>query len=599
MADATEAFRRAVALHSAGDLLAARAAYHDALAAAPDNADALGNLAVLALQLGDATASERLARETVARAPDHANGWNNLGLALKSRGDYAGAEAAFRKCLSLDVRHEQCWNNLGEARALIGDLEGAIAAYGRALALKPDMPAAVMAYVHRKQQIASWDGLDEVIARMSRLVRQGRSGIEAFGLLFCCQDPQEILQTARNCAREIEASVARNWGGLRFVHRRERATRIRIGYVSANFHDHAVGTLIAQMLESHDRSRFKTHGYCHTEVRGGELRRRILASFDRFADIRELDDVAAAQLINADGIDILVDLMGYTKGQRLRIFALRPAALQVSWIGFAGSIGGSIMDYIVADRTVVPAGSERFYDEKILFMPASYQVNDARRALAPTPPSRAQYGLAEEAMVYCCFNQIAKITPPMLDLWARILKEVPGSLLWLWRLNEPGMRNLGREFAGRGIGPERLVWGETLEGPEHLSRYGLCDLFLDTFPYGGHATASNALYGGCPLLALPGPTFASRVSASLLKAVGLPELIAASPRDYAVKAVTLGRDRSRLAALKRHLVSARASSPLFDGARFARDLERGFAAMMEHYWVGRPADHIELESEAG
>jgi tetratricopeptide (TPR) repeat protein len=228
-AAAIETFRRAVALHSAGDLPAARSAYETVLQDDPGHTDALGNLAILTLQLGDVGLSEKLARQTVARAPDHANGWNNLGLALKTKGDYAGAEAAFRKCLEFDPKHEQCWNNLGEARALIGDLEGAIPAYARALKLKPDMPAAPMAYVHRKQQIADWEGLDNAIAQMSRMIRRGDPGIEAFGLLFCCQDPAEILATARNCAREIQATAARHWNTAPFVHTTKHRDKIRIG----------------------------------------------------------------------------------------------------------------------------------------------------------------------------------------------------------------------------------------------------------------------------------------------------------------------------------------------------------------------------------
>jgi predicted O-linked N-acetylglucosamine transferase (SPINDLY family) len=587
-------FRAGVKAHGEGRLLEAKAAYAAVVDADPAHIDAITNLSVLSLQLGDAGGAERLGREAVRLAPERANGWNNLGLALKAQGNFADAARAFRRCVALDRSHQHAWGNLGEALANIGDLEGAIAAYGEALAIDPDMPATLLAYIHRKQQAADWAGLDAAIERLSRLIARGRSGIEPFGLLFCCQDPAEILRSARNCARALKESVAKTWGATDFVRRKREGGRIRIGYVSANFSDHAVGTLIAQMLETHDRSRFAVHGYCHSEVREGDLRQRIVRAFDAFTEIHALNDLEAARAISRDGIDILVDLMGYTRGHRLRIFALKPAPVQVSWIGYAGSIGRGIVDYIIADRVVVPPGMERFYDEAVVFMPVCYQVNDAQRRLAHPPPRRADFGLAEDTIVYCCFNQTAKITPPAVDLWAHILKAVPESVLWLWHLNDPGRRNLTSAFAGRGVAPGRILWGETLDGPAHLSRYGLCDLFLDTFPYGGHATASNALFGGCPLVALPGNTFASRVSASLLNAIGLGELIARDAAHYGRIAVAVGRDRALRDRLKRHLAAARSTSALFDGARFARDLERAFEIMVARHERGEPAAAIAL-----
>ncbi len=585
-------FSEGVEAHRQGRLVAAHSAYSAVIAAQPDHIDAITNLSVLSLQLGDAPASERFGRQAVRLAPDKANGWNNLGLALKARGKFADAAGAFRRCVSLDHGHQHAWGNLGEVQANSGDLEGAVESYRRALAIDPDMPTTLLAYIHRKQQIADWSGLDEAIARLSRLIAAGKSGVEPFGLLFCCQDPAEILHAARNCAAALEASVAKTWGRHNFTWPDRADRRLRIGYVSANFNDHAVGTLIAQMLEAHDRQRFEVFGYCHSDRRQGALRQRIVRAFDKFTDIHNLDDLAAARAINGDGIDILIDLMGYTKGQRLRIFTLRPAPLQVSWIGYAGSIGGKFIDYIIADRMVIPEGSERFYDEAVVFMPVCYQVNDGRRRLADQPMTRADAGIADDAVVYCCFNQIAKITPPAVDLWAAILKAVPNSLIWLWHINEPGKRNLTRAFSERGIPPQRVLWGESLDGPAHLSRYGLCDCFLDTFPYGGHATASNALFGGCPLVALPGQTFASRVSASLLHAIGLDELIATDATHYGRIAVAVGRDRALRERLKRHLAEARTTSRLFDGERFARDLESAFEVMASRHAAGEKPAHI-------
>lgn len=589
-----QAFRSAVRLHSSGQFRAAQTAYLSVLETPELKADTASNLSALSLQLGDAVASERYARLAIATDGNHANGWNHLGLTLKARGAMPEAGQAFRRATALNPKHAQAWANLAEVLAAADDIPGSISAYEKALAIEPKLTIALVGYVHRKQQIASWDGLDAVLARLSRQIWKGEPAVDPFMMLFCCTDPREILKACQNAAHAREASVRDIWGSGLFAHSRGVKEKIRVGYVSANYYDHAVGTLICQLLEAHDRQKFEVIGYCHSAVKEGARRERIKRAADRFVEIDMMDDLAAAKLIHADGIDILVDLMGYTKGQRLRIFSLRPAPVQVTWIGFAGSAGGHTADYIIADRTVIPLGNEPFYDEKPVHMPVCYQVNDSTREVSHNPMTRTGLGLPEEAIVFCNFNQTAKITPPVADLWAAILKAVPNSVLFLWQLFEAGSNNMRREMMARGIAANRIHFGGTLPEPEHLTRYGLCDLFLDSFPYCGHATSSNALFGGCPLLALPGRTFASRVSASLLVALELNELIAQSPEDYVRRAVELARNPFTLKNLKNRLIAARKTSPLFDGARFARDIEQAYTIMMERYWRGEAASPIDL-----
>ncbi len=574
-------YREAVRLHMAGQVVAAEAAYLPLLSSPRFAVEAASNLCAARLQQGDVAGSERYGRIAVERGPNFANGWNHLGLALKTRGAVVEAEAAFRRATELDPRHAMAFYNLGELLARDDRMVEAIQASEKSLAIEPGNAQALTSYIHRKQQIADFGGLDSALAALSRRIAAGDPMVDPFALLFCCADPAEMLKAARNAAASREAGAP-----PAFAHTCRDAAKIRIGYVSANFYDHAVGTLICQLLESHDRSRFEVHCYCHSAVKTGARRERIKRAADRFVEIDTLDDLAAARRIHDDGIDILVDLMGYTRGQRLRIFAFRPAPVQVTWIGYAGTLGGSTVDYIVADRITIPPADECFYTEAPVRMPVCYQVNDATRAVSTAPMSRADFGIAENAVVFCCFNQTAKITPPVLALWAQILKAVPDSLLWLWALYPEGEANLVKAFAGLGGDPSQLRFGKTLPEPEHLTRYGLCDLFLDTFPYGGHATASNALFGGCPLLALPGRTFASRVSASLLTALGLNALIANSEKDYVAKAVRIGRDRELRGQLKSRLADAARTSPLFDGARFANDIERGYAEMIRRYDAG-------------
>lgn len=592
--DKRRRFAEAVRLHGACRFAEARAAYLDVFGDPEHRADAGSNLSALALQTGDAAASEHYAREALKTDVKHANAWNHLGLALKTRGAMPEAGDAFRTAARLDPAHAQAFTNLAEVLVAANDIAGAVKCYARALRIEPGLPVALMGLIHRKQQIAGWTELDEALARLSQLIARGEPAIDPFMLLFCCTEPAEILKACENAGRHRDAQADRMWGRNLFPARPRKDGPLRVGYVSANFYDHAVGTLICQLLEAHDRTNVEVFCYCHSPVKTGQRRERIRRAADHFIEIGHLNDRDAARHIHDDGIDILVDLMGYTRGQRLAIFSLRPAPVQVTWIGFAGSAGGCAADYIIADRVVIPEGFERFYSEKPVRMPVCYQVNDGTRALSTAPMTRASLGLPDDAFVFCNFSQTAKITPPVADLWAEILKRVPGSVLFLWDLFPDGRAAMRQHMAERGIGPERLHFGPSLPEAEHLTRYGLCDLFLDTFPYTGHATASNALFGGVPLLTLPGRTFASRVSASLLTALDLTGLIAASPADYVKKAVTLANAPEKIAGLKAHLAAARASSPLFDGRRFAADLEKAYRIMAERSQRGEPPTAIDL-----
>ncbi|HEY5597503.1 MAG TPA: tetratricopeptide repeat protein, partial [Kiloniellales bacterium] len=437
-----EKFEAAVRLHQSGDYRAALQSYLPLLDNPILGPDVACNLSALSLQMGDVAESERYARHSLARKPGHANGWNHLGLALRGKGDAAGAAQAFQRAVSLDAGHAQAYSNLAEILADRDDITGAIQCYERALAIDPELTIALVGFVHRKQQIADWAGLDPALARLSRQIWKAEPAVDPFMLLFCCTNPREILKACQNAAAAREKSAAAAWGTGLFTHSRAATRKIRIGYVSANFYDHAVGTLICQLLEAHDPNEFEIFCYCHSADKQGARRERIKRAAHRFIEIGGLDDLAAAKRIHADDISILVDLMGYTKGQRLRIFSLRPAPVQVTWIGFAGSAGGRTADYIIADRTVIPHGEESFYAEQPVRMPVCYQANDSTRALAPRAMTRREFGIPEGAVVFCNFNQTAKITPPVADLWAAIMGAVPDSVLWLWHIYDAGVRNL-------------------------------------------------------------------------------------------------------------------------------------------------------------
>ncbi|KAK0360716.1 hypothetical protein LTR94_026222, partial [Friedmanniomyces endolithicus] len=341
--------------------------------------------------------------------------------------------------------------------------------------------------------------------------------------------------------------------------------RIRIGYVSADFYDHATLYLMAGLLREHDRSRFEVRAYNYGPGEGSAARAAILPHLDAFVDVRALDDAAAVARIRDDALDIAIDLKGYTKGARAPLFVDRIAPVQIGWLGYPGSLGSDALDYIIGDAVVIPPGAERDYSEQVIRLPGSYQANDDRRAIADAAhTSRATFGLPDEALVLCCFNHPYKIGPREFDLWTRLLHAVPDAVLWLLRPNRWAEANLRREAAARRVDPARLVFADMVPHAEHLARHVHADLFLDTFAVNAHTTASDALWGGVPVLTLAGRQFAARVGASLVTAIGLPELVAQSEAEYEAIALALANDRAALAALRARL-EVEAAEMLADG----------------------------------
>jgi len=357
--------------------------------------------------------------------------------------------------------------------------------------------------------------------------------------------------------------------------------KIRVGYLSNDFHDHATSLLLIEMLEMHDCARFETHAFSFGTDDGLTLRRRLLDAFHVFHDISALDDIEAARAIHAAGIDILVDLKGYTKGARTQILMLHPAPVQVNFLGYPGTLGGDLCDYIITDPYMTPMACADDYSEAFAYMPHSYQPHGRRGVIGPKP-SRQMVGLPETGFVFCCFNQAYKITPPVFDLWCRLLEETPGSVLWLLHARF-AEGNLRCEALRRGIMPDRLIFASDMAQHEHLGRLQLADLVLDTMPYGAHTTASDALWAGVPIVTCVGETFPSRVAGSLLHAVGCPELIAADAEEYGVIASVLAHEPDRLAQLKAKLVRDRLRVPLFDVDAYTKALERLYETML-CYW---------------
>ena len=419
-------------------------------------------------------------------------------------------------------------------------------------------------------------------------------GKQAFALLALDSSPAEQLDCARRAAAALAVPKSLMFPRLRPM----PSGRIRIGYVSANFRPHAGAFLIAGLIEQHDRQDCEIVGYAASPDDGSQMRARLASSFDRFVDISGTTDRDAARRVHAEGIDILVDLNGFTQRARTAILAYRPAPIQVNYLGYPATTGADFIDYILVDPFVVPVDQQPFFSERLVHLPDCYQCNDDKRPISDHTPSRAECGLPENGFLFCCFNNTYKITPDFFDIWMRLLDAVSGGVLWLMDDNFWEKANLAREAAARGIAPERIVFAPKLPPPDHLARHRLADLFLDTLPYNAHTTASDALWAGLPLVTCAGATFAGRVAGSLLRAIGLPELVTCSLEEYEALALRLSRDGDLLAALRARLARNKWTHPLFDTERFARNIEVAYRRMWERSRAGRPPAAFSAASPA-
>lgn len=621
--DSTEALNnRGAALHELERFEEALASYQRALVLRPDYAQALNNLGVTFHALERYEDALDCYERATALLPALADAHDNRGVTLRALRRLEEALVCHRRALDIEPRHVKAQVNQGavlwelgrhrealacyeralaleplagtyrnEAAALeeLGELEAAVASYGRALALDPDGSFLLGDCRHARMQICDWAGLDADRARFASGLEQGRAVVSPFAALSLLDRPALQRQAAEIWARR-ECTPRRPAASIGPYPRHEK---IRIGYFSADFRAHPLTALTAELFETHDRSSFELTAFSlGPEVRDA-ARARLEPAFDRFLPLAGESDTEVAALARRLEIDIAVDLGGYTRGARPRIFALRAAPIQVSYLGFLGTMGASCSDYLIADPVIVPSPSIRHYTEQIAYLP-SYQPNDSRRVTAPRILTRSELGLPLSGFVFCCFNAHYKINPETLTSWARILAAVPGSVLFLLGGNAAAERNLRCGAADRGVDGERLVFGPRLPFEEYLARYRAADLFLDTLPYNAGATASDALWAGLPVLTCCGQTFASRVAASLLTAAGLPELIASDRKRYEELAISLAADASHLAAIRDRLVTARRTAPLFDTAAFTRSLEALYRRMYERCRSDLPPQHLFL-----
>lgn len=557
----------------------AEGVYQSVLAQCPGHALAWHLLGIVKASQGKPSEALRCFQQSLLIHPGDPVAYHNLSNAFKELGSFALSLEASERALALRPGYAAAWFNKAEMLQNLNRHALACEAYQEVLRLEPTHQGTTSGLAISLAALCDWPGLEPVRLQILEAFSNGELSVAPFAMLQFSGDPLVHRACAKRFGEKITAS-----------HRISRATPaatnrrggpIRVAYLSADFHAHATAYLMAQVFEQHDRSRVTCLAYSFGPEFDDPMRQRLRAAFDEFHDVRLESDAHVASLLRDHAIDIAVDLKGYTRGARTGILLRKPAPVVVNFLGYPGTMGVDAYDYVLGDSVVTPFGHAAQYAEQIVQLPHCYQPNDGLRKIASRTPTRDEEGLPDAGFVFAAFNNPYKISAEVFDVWMRLLKAIPGSVLWLIGDAAELTRNLGQAAAQRGVDPQRLVFSRHKPLEDHLARHRLADLFLDTLPINAHTTASDALWAGLPVLTCLGQTFAGRVAASLLHAAGLPELVTYSLAEYEALAQELAGDSAALQALRTKLQASRASSPLFDGARFARDLERAYEHMLE------------------
>jgi protein O-GlcNAc transferase len=609
-------FGRATALKQLDRFAEARDVYDKVLAAVPTALGALNNRGEVLNALGALEEALKDFNRALKLKPDFPPSLLGRGIALQRLNRVEEALPCFERACQLWPDSSDAFFFRGLALAQLGYPEDALENYGKTIALQPNSTAAynnrgvTLIGLRRFAEAAKsyamldslipgslpalsglagaalhacdWSRREEFAQRVAAAIRTGRGGIQPGTALGYAGDPALMLACAKNVTQSL-APAPPLW-----KHRPFSGEKITLAYCSANFCSHAMPRLMAGVFEKHDRSRFEVIAISFGVDDQSPMRARLRKAFDQFHDVRLSSERQIADLMVTLKVDIAVDLMGFTEQSRMGLFALRPAPVQVNYMGYPGTLGADFYDAVIADALVAPPEQQAFFSEKIVALKDTYWATDDSRAEAEPPPRRMAAGLPEQGFVFCCFNNNWKITPPVFDVWMRLLKAVPDSVLWLLQDSAEAADNLRREAAARDVDTSRLVFAPRVSPEEHLARHRLADLFVDTLQYNAHTTASDALWVGVPLVTCMGDYFPARVAASILTAIGLPELITHTLEEYEKLALSFASDPGRLAALRGKLEANRKTKPLFDTSRFTRNLEAEYKAMQEEFLRSSP-----------
>jgi predicted O-linked N-acetylglucosamine transferase (SPINDLY family) len=564
--------------------------YEKALQINKNHADSMVNQGSILSQLQRYDDALKSFNKALAINPRNAEGWLNKGVTLSTLQFPVEALKCFELAIKFNPTSVDAWSNKGNALFSIKDYINSISAYEKAIALNNQMEFLLGNLAYTKLIVADWQDYEQTLGLITEEVELGRPVIFPFAFLAMIDSPK------------MQRMVARIWSSHMQENHKPLASfntynnsRIRIGYFSADFYDHATAYLMSEFFELHDRNQFEIYAFSFGPNLNDQSSGRLKAAFDHFIDVSNFSDEEVALKSRELKIDIAVDLKGYTKGFRTGIFSCRAAPIQVNYLGYPGTMATDCIDYIIADKVLIPDRNKIFFDEKIVFLPNCYQVNDTKKTVSQNVTTRADHGLPESGFVFCCFNNNYKITPSIFDSWARILEKVDNSVLWLLNDNQWAKENLFKEGLARGIEEARLIFAERIDLPDHLARHKLADLFLDTTPYNAHTTTSDALWLGLPVITLIGDSFPSRVAASLLNSMGMPDLITETQVEYESLAIEIANDPSKLSSLKLRLRENRYTHPLFNTPLITSNIENAYLQMFNLNQSGLSPRDIYIE----
>jgi predicted O-linked N-acetylglucosamine transferase (SPINDLY family) len=522
--------------------------------------------------------------------PDYADAWLQRGNALLEIHRSEEALACFDSALNIRPDDAQAWSGRGSALVELKQHQAALESYDRALQIDPGLEFLFGSALRTRMLLGDWSTLTRDLPLLLEKIEAGQAVALPLRVLELSDDPAIQHQSAISYAERFHPAQTT----LGITPKRPRRDKLRLGYYSADFRTHAVSLLACEMFETHDKSRFELFAFSFGPIDADPVHERVSRAFDHFIDVREKSDIDVARLSKDLGIDIAINLGGYTAHQRTDIFAMRAAPIQVNFLGYPGTMGAHYIDYLIADRTVCPQENLSHYTEKMAYLPDCFMPHDSQQAISSAKFARQDFSLPESAFVFCCFNKSYKLNPTVFDSWMRILGKTDNSCLWLFSESPEFEMNLRREAQKRAIDPGRLVFGGRLSPAEYLGRYQLADLFLDTLPFNAGTTAMDALWAGLPLVTCKGKSFSGRMAASLLGAIEMPELITESLEDYEALAVELASDTQKLRRIREKLANNRLTTPLFDTPRFTRHIEAAFDAMYERYQADLAPDHVQV-----
>jgi predicted O-linked N-acetylglucosamine transferase (SPINDLY family) len=571
----------------------ALASFDAALAMRPDEADALNNRGLALTELRRIDEALTTFARALALAPGHVGALDNKGVALFTADRFEEALASFDRALALDPKQAEVHYHRGQALSNLGRYEEAIAAFRQARTIDPEHIHALSALAFYQRLVCDWKEADLRAAELKHALHTESPVIEPFVLIAYSITPADHLHYSRRYG-QFRMSRILPLAPVRPAQMQRSSSKLKVAYLSSGLQRHPTGWQIAELIELHDRSRFEVHAMSYGFEDGSDIRARLVKGFDRYHEVAARSDLDVAQLIRELGIHIAVDLKGYTEKARPGILAYRPAPIQVNYLGYPAGMGVNFIDYILVDRVLLPMDQQAHYSEKIVHLPDSYQPSDTKRQVAKTPSRRA-LDLPDNGFVFCCFNNTYKITPEIFNRWMALLHKVDDSVLWLLDTGELAKRNLRNEAQGRGVDPARLVFAPKIEISQHLARHRVADVFLDNLPVNAHTGANDALWMGLPVVTCVGEAFCSRVAASLLSAVGLPELVTHTLDDYEALALKLATDRILLAGIREKLERNRLTFPLFNTDRLRSHVERAYERMWEIFQNGEAPQPIGVE----